>query len=390
MKFLKRIISGVLIFSLLLLFFSIPPMAEAQTNDKTNVSPSSYAVKIIAPQDGFIAKIGDRIDIMVIIKPGLKVDSIAILNDDGRGIGLISEAPFAVKWDTTGFNSGTYTLHAEAHLTDGRTLKSAPLEINLEGTAVPPVPAGTIVKEGTPVILAAEQEMVSGKIAKGSTVHFRVDKDVLGPDGHILIPYESTAYAKVLESRAHGMFGRPGKLDFQIESVNAADGTSVPLRAVRDATGNDQGALVIVGTVLLSVLFVLFVGENVTIPKGTTFTAYVNHDTLIAKPLPSRLTAADFNIARTVAITSPVTGGKLKKSNDYVFSCTISPVDEAAYARVYVDNNLCAWQKGNLSNIEWKNAKAKSMKKGEHELEMEITFSTGHIVKSAPVKFSVE
>lgn len=390
MRIISKTISIFLIFSLLLLFFPIPPMAEAQTKGKTKVSPSAYAVRIIAPQDGFIAKIGDKVDIMIVIKPGLKVDSIAILSDDGRGIGMISEAPFTAKWDTTGFNSGTYTLHAEAHLTDGRTLKSTPLEINLEGTPVPPAPTGTIAKEGTPIILATEEEMVSGKIAKGSTVHLRVDKDVLGPDGQILIPYESTAYAKVLESRAHGMFGRPGKLDFQIESVNAADGTSIPLRAVRDATGNDAGALVIVGAVLLSVLFVLFVGDNVTIKKGTTFTAYVNHDTLVAKPLPSRLTAADLNIARTATITSPVTGGKLKKSNDYVFSCAISPADDAAYARVYVDNDLCAWQKGNLSNIEWKNAKAKNMKNGEHELEMEVTFSTGHIVKSAPVKFSVE
>ncbi len=273
---------------------------------------------------------------------------------------------------------------------DGRILKSDPLEINLEGTPTPPAPTGTIIKEGTPIILVTEEEMVSGKVAKGSTVHLRVDKDVLGPDGQILIPYESTAYAKVLESRAHGMFGRPGKLDFQIESVNAADGTSVPLRAVRDATGNDQGALVIVGAVLLSVLFVFFVGHNVEIPKGTSFSAYVNHDTLIAKPLPSKLTAADLNIVRTAVVTKPTSGEKLKKANEYVFSCTISPTDDAAYTRVYIDDNLCSWQKGNLSNIEWKNAKAKELKKGEHEIYMEITFSTGHIIKSAPVKFTVE
>jgi hypothetical protein len=327
---------------------------------------------------------------MVVTKPGLKIDSIAILCDEGRGIGMICEKPYTVKWDTKNFNSGTYKVHAEVHLIDGRTLKSAQIEINLEGTPVTPSPTASAIKEGTPVILVTEQEMVSGKVAEGSIVHFRVDKDVLGSEGQILIPYESTAYAKVLKSRPHGMFGKPGKLDFAIESVNAADGTSVPLRAVRDASGNSEGAMVIVGALLLSVLFVFFCGHNVEIPKGTSFTAYVNHDTIIAKPLPSKLTAADLSILRTIAINSPKSGEKIKKSDSYTISCTISPADNEAYTRVYVDNDLCAWQKGNPANIKWKNMKANNLKTGEHEIVVEITFSTGQIIKSSPIRFIIE
>lgn len=381
-----RIISVILIYTLLLLTAPVFGIAQA-AEDKEK--PGYSVVKIFAPQDGYTAKIGDTLEIMILVKPTLKVASIAVLCEDGRGIGMVSSQPFSVKWDTSGYSAGTYKISAQAHLEDGRIFNSPPVEIILESPP-PPAPAGVLLKEGTPIILSTEVEMVSGKVKEGSVIHFRVDKEVIGPQGQILIPCDSTAYGKVLKSRPHGMFGRPGKLDFLLESVEAADGTSIPLRAVRDSTGNDEGALVVVGALLLSVLFVFFCGHNVEIPRGTLFTAYVNHDTMIMKPQPTKLTMEDLDIARTVTVKNPADGATVKKSDKIQFSCTISPADDKAYVRVYLDKKLIAWQKGNLTGIEWSDSRKKDVKPGEHELYMEVTFSSGHIVESNHVKFALE
>lgn len=386
MRMFMKSISQLLIFSLMILFYQIPGVGFAQ---QRTVSPKVPPVKIIAPQDGCCIKVGEKLDIMVQVKSSLKVTSVTALNIDGKGIGMTNMAPYIVNWDTSNWQPGSYSIKAQVHLEDGRVLDSMPVEINIEGLPTPPAPVGSILKEGTPIILVTEETMVSGKIPKDATIHFRVDKDVIGPEGQILIPYGSTAYGKVLESRPHGMFGRPGKLDFTLESVNAADGTSVPVRAVRNATASDAGALVIVGALLLSVFFVFFCGNNVEIPKGTTFSAYINHDTLIAKPNVPRLAAADLNIARSITISDPAEGGKKKKEKEIRFSCAISPNDDSAYVRLYLDDDLIAWQKGNLSNIAWKNAKTGKVSTGSHVLFAEVTFSSGHIVKSKPVKFEI-
>lgn len=390
MKKYMRCLSILLIFSFLMLALHIPEAAMAGTNKKQKPRQGIPPVKIIAPQDGCSIQQGERLELMVQIKPGLKAVSVTFLYIDGKGIGMADKSPYSYTWDTTGIKPGPYSIKAQAHLADGRIFESAPVEIFIEGQPAPPEPAGTIIKEGTPIILKTEEEMISGRIPKDTVIHFRVDKDVIGSEGQVIIPYDAIGYGKVLESRSHGMFGRPGKLNFALESVTAADGTSVPLRAIRDATANDAGALVVVGALFLSVLFVFFCGNNIEIPKGTLFTAYVNHDTLIAKPLAPKMTSVDMEITRTVIIDNPAQGVSIKKSGEYTFSCKISPADDTAFVRIYLDDDLIAWQKGNLSNIKWKNAKTGNMKAGEHVLFAEVTFTSGHIVKSPPVKFSVE
>jgi hypothetical protein len=376
----------LLIFSLTFFFCQLRHVGYArQAVSSAKVSP----VLIVAPQEGCQVKAGEKVNVMVNVKPGLKVVSVAVLTDDGKGIGMATAAPYIVSCDTTGLLPGTYRIRAQAHLEDGRVIESLPVGIVVEGEVKPAAPAGAVVKEGTPVILTTEETMVSGKIAEGSVVRFHVDNDVIGPDGQILIPCKAMAYGKVLASRPHGMFGRPGKLDFTVESATAADGTSVSLRAVRNATASDAGALVIVGALLLSVLFVFFCGNNVEIPAGTTFSAYVNHDTVIARPAPSRLAAADLAMARSVTVTDPVEGGRLKKGKKVTCSCSLSPADDGAYIRLYLDGDLVAWQKGNPSSVAWQGAKTGKVKQGNHELYAEVTFSSGHIVKSPSVRFEL-
>lgn len=76
--------------------------------------------------------------------------------------------------------------------------------------------------------------------------------------------------------------GRAGKLDLNIDKVRLADGERALLRAVKDTKGGGhQGAMVgaMVATSLIiwpaAPLFLLMHGKDVTIPKGTNVSAFV-------------------------------------------------------------------------------------------------------------------
>jgi PEGA domain-containing protein len=77
--------------------------------------------------------------------------------------------------------------------------------------------------------------------------------------------------------------GRGGKLDMNIDSVRLVDGEKVALRAVKEVKGGGHtGAMTgaMVGTAIVffpaAPLFLFMHGKDITIPKGTEITAYVN------------------------------------------------------------------------------------------------------------------
>ena len=69
-----------------------------------------------------------------------------------------------------------------------------------------------------------------------------------------------------------------GKLNISIDHVKAMDGTNVRLRASSARKGDDKTGTVIVGSVLLSPLFLIMRGKDINITKGTTLMAYVDGD----------------------------------------------------------------------------------------------------------------
>jgi PEGA domain len=78
---------------------------------------------------------------------------------------------------------------------------------------------------------------------------------------------------------------RGGKLDVNIDDVRLVDGEKAPLRAVKEAKGGSHtGAMTgaMIGTAIVffpaAPLFLFMHGKDITIPKGTEITAYVNGD----------------------------------------------------------------------------------------------------------------
>jgi hypothetical protein len=208
---------------------------------------------------------------------------------DSKGIGLSEKSPYAFDWDTSNISDGKYVLRATVFLSNNQKISSSPVvvEIKQSANSVSQTQNVSVLKEGTPIVLITEEEMISGKIKQGSTIHFKVDKDITGPNGEILISSGAMAYGEVTKSEGHGMLGKSGKLDFKVTSVTAADGTAVNVRAKKDGTAENSTGWVVAGAILLSVLCVFFNGANVEIPSGTSFTAFVSSDTTV-KPLPSK------------------------------------------------------------------------------------------------------
>jgi hypothetical protein len=147
----------------------------------------------------------------------------------------------------------------------------------------PPAPqAPLVLQDSTPVRLRLSRNLSSADAQVGETVDFEVLDD-LKVDDLLLAPRGGTAIATVTEAQSKRRMARGGKLDVNIDYVRLVNGEKVALRAVKEAKGGGHTGAMTGGIVATSIIFFpaapffLFMhGKDVTIPKGTEITAYVN------------------------------------------------------------------------------------------------------------------
>lgn len=144
------------------------------------------------------------------------------------------------------------------------------------------VPAPLILQDATPIRLRLNRNLSSADAQVGETVDFEVLDDLV-VDDRLLVPRGGTAIATVTEAQAKCRMARGGKLDVNIDYLRLANGDKAALRAVKEMkggghTGAMTGAIVATSLVFFPAApFFLFMhGKDVTIPKGTEITAYVN------------------------------------------------------------------------------------------------------------------
>jgi len=106
---------------------------------------------------------------------------------------------------------------------------------------------------------------------------------------------------------------RGGKLNVNIDDVRLADGEKAPLRAVKETQGGGHtGAMTgaIIGTAIVffpaAPLFLFMHGKDITIPKGTEITAYINGDIPLDPVKFQTQTAVKPGAESTPVQTSPV------------------------------------------------------------------------------------
>jgi hypothetical protein len=147
------------------------------------------------------------------------------------------------------------------------------------------------IPDGTPLRLSLMDSLSSATNSVDDPIGFEVTEDVKVGDV-VVFPRGVAARGHVVEVEPKRRMGRAGKLNFSVDNVKAADGTNVRLRASSMRKGEEKSGTVIVGTVLLSPLFLIMRGKDVNIPKGTNFTAYVDGDRDIVLGAPAAAAVA--------------------------------------------------------------------------------------------------
>lgn len=169
------------------------------------------------------------------------------------------------------------------------------------------------LEDGTPVKLRLSRTISSATEHQGDTVDFEVLDQVMIGD-LVVIPVGSVALATVTEVEKKKRMGRGGKLNVTLDSVRLVNGQKAALRAVQGGNagghvGAMTGAIVATAIVLwpAAPFFLFMHGKDLTIPKGTLITAYINGNIPLERaafePKKPEAPAADATIT-VAAITS--------------------------------------------------------------------------------------
>jgi len=196
-----------------------------------------------------------------------------------------------------------------------------------------------VLEEGTPVRLRLTRTLSSADCKTGDQVDFEVlDPIKLGTTE--VISQGALALATVTDAHSKKSMGRGGKLDVNIDSVKLTNGQKAALRAVKETkggghTGAMTGAMVATGIVFFPAapLFLFIKGKDITIPKGTEITAYVNADTPFTPiaPAPASATSTAAASSAILDIVSTPDGADIEIdgafSGDTPAKLTLAPGD---------------------------------------------------------------
>jgi len=143
---------------------------------------------------------------------------------------------------------------------------------------------GFVLEEATPVKLRFNRTVSSADAHAGDTVDFEVLQDI-SVNRTPVISKGSFAFGTVTEAQPKRRMARGGKLEINIDYVKLVSSEKAALRAVKGGKGGGHTGYMTAGIVGAGILFFpaapffLFMhGKDITLPKGTEFTAYVNGD----------------------------------------------------------------------------------------------------------------
>jgi hypothetical protein len=225
------------------------------------------------------------------------------------------------------------------------------------------------LEDGTPVKLRTARTISSADAHTGDTLDFEVLEDVFA-QGTLVVPKGGIAWGTVTEAQPKRRMARGGKLDVNIDSVRLNDGEKAALRAVKDVKGGGHtGAMTgaMVGTAIVffpaAPLFLFMHGKDITIPKGTEITAFINGDT--------RLDQAKFQAGKTDVATA-----------NTVAAALLDLASKPTGADIEIDGKFVGSTPSSIS-----------VSPGDHDIAVKksgfadwirkVTVSTGHVYISA-------
>ncbi len=141
-----------------------------------------------------------------------------------------------------------------------------------------------VLQDGTPIRLRLNRNISSADAKVGETIDFELLDDIKVKEA-IVAKRGGIALATVTQAQEKRRMGKAGKLDINIDHLRLANGEKAALRAIKEGKGGSNagkmtGAIVVTSLVFFPAapLFLFVKGKDITIPKGTEITAYVNGD----------------------------------------------------------------------------------------------------------------
>ncbi|BCA60796.1 hypothetical protein HMP09_0030 [Sphingomonas sp. HMP9] len=146
-----------------------------------------------------------------------------------------------------------------------------------------PMDPAIVVPAHTEMLLRLDEEIASDRARVGQSVAVSVARDVI-VDGAVLIPRGSPGVGAVTLRTGKGAFGRSGKLDIELRSVEVG-GHSVPVVGRYHVAGDGRTGETI-GTIIVGgvVAGAFVTGHNAVFEQGRQFTAFTGEATRIARP----------------------------------------------------------------------------------------------------------
>jgi hypothetical protein len=169
-----------------------------------------------------------------------------------------------------------------------------------------PTDTAIVVPAHTEMLLRLDEEIASNRARVGQPVAVSVARDVI-VDGAVLIPRGSPGVGAVTSRTGKGAFGKSGKLDIELRSVEVG-GRTVPVVGRYHAAGDGRTGETI-GTIIIG--GVVAGAFNAVFEEGRQFTAFTGEATRIARP-PIRMARyalpiapPAMSLARGPALASP-------------------------------------------------------------------------------------
>jgi hypothetical protein len=133
------------------------------------------------------------------------------------------------------------------------------------------------IPDGTEVKLLLKKPLSSATAQPEERIEFTASEAVV-VHGVTVIEKGALAVGHVTEAQPKKGFGRKGKLNFSIDTVQSISGENIRLRSSKTASGSDSYGTAGVVTLLTGPLGALVKGKDVDVPAGSEFTIYIDGD----------------------------------------------------------------------------------------------------------------
>jgi hypothetical protein len=144
------------------------------------------------------------------------------------------------------------------------------------------------VPKGMSVPITLQQHVTSGYVAAGSPIHFTVESDV-AIGGQVVIRKGTAVLGKMDASQGRGRVGKSGSMAISVRTVEAVDGTVVPIDADFSKQGRSRSGATVAWVLFWGIPGLLTRGVNPYVERGVTWDANlladVSVDPVNAKPV---------------------------------------------------------------------------------------------------------